>query len=58
MRGGGGFPNGAADFGRAGEGNFVDVGMRNEGFAGGAVAGDDIDDASREINFLADFGEG
>src|SRR5579859_2671284 len=58
VAGGGGFANGAADFGGAGEGDFVDVGMSDEGFACGAIAGDDIDDAGREIDLLANFCEG
>ena len=58
VAGGGGFANGAADFGGAGEGDFVDVGVGDEGFASRAVAGDDVDDAGRQIYFLANFGEG
>ena len=58
VRRGGGFADGAADFGGSGEGDFVDVGMSDEGFASGAVAGDDVDDACGEIDLLANFGEG
>ena len=58
MRGGCRFADGAAYFGGAGEGDFVDVGVGDQGFAGCAVAGDDVDYAGGEIDFLADFGEG
>ena len=56
-RSGGGFADDAADFGGAGEGDFVDVGVFDDGFADFAVAGDDIDDAFGDASFLADFGE-
>ena len=47
----------AADFGRAGEGDLVDVVMRDERRARRAVAGDDVDDARRQARLDADFGE-
>src|SRR5579859_7693338 len=58
VAGGGGFAYGAADFGGTGEGDFVDVGMSDQGFACGAVAGDDVDYSGREIDLLADLSEG
>src|SRR5579859_5577504 len=58
VAGGGGFAYGAADFGGTGEGDFVYAGVSDQDFAGGAVAGDDVDDAGREIDLLANFGEG
>ena len=39
----------AADFRRAGERDLVDVGMIDQRFAGGAIAGDDVDDAFWEV---------
>ena len=46
-----------ADLGRAGEGDLVDVGVRHDRAAGVAGAGDDVDDARREVGLLADLGE-
>ena len=48
----------AADLGRAGEGDLVDVVMPDDGRARRAVAGDDVDDARRQAHLDADFGEG
>ena len=47
-RAGGRLADQAADLGRAGEGDLVDAGMLDERRAGGAVAGDDVDDARRQ----------
>ena len=47
----------AADLGRAGEGDLVDVRVRDERPAGLAGAGDDVDDAGRQVGLLADLGE-
>ncbi len=47
-----------ADFGRSGEGDLVDAGMRHQGLARSAVARHDIDDAGRQARIAADFGEG
>ena len=47
-----------ADFGRAGEGDLVDVRMRGERGAGGfAVAGNDVHDAIGNAGFLNQFAE-
>ena len=55
---GGGVQDQLADFGGAGEGDFVHVGMRGESGAGGfAVARDDVDDAIGESGFLKEFAE-
>lgn len=54
---GGDFADDAPDFGGAGEGDFVDVGVFDNGFSDFAVAGDDADDAFGDARFLADFGE-
>ena len=45
------------DLGGAGEGDLVDVGVLDERAAGLARAGDDVDDARREVGLLADLGE-
>ena len=50
--------DGFADFGAAGEGDFVDAGMVDEGGTGRAGAGDDVDDAVGEAGFLEDFARG
>ena len=42
---GGGGADDLADLGRAGEGDLVDIGMVDDGGAGVALAGDDVDDA-------------
>ena len=55
---GGGAADGASYFGGAGEGNFVDVRMLDQSFAGGTVAGHDVDHAGGQSDFLANFGEG
>ena len=44
----GGLADDAADLGRAGEGDLVDAGMRDQRLAGAAVAGDDVDHARRQ----------
>src|SRR5258706_6509953 len=50
---GGGAHDEVADFGGAGEGDFVDVHMASEGRAGGwAVAGENVYDAWRESSFI------
>ena len=46
-----------ADLGRAGERDLVDVGVLDEMRAGRAVAGDDVDDARRQLGLAADVGE-
>ena len=46
-----------ADLGRAGEGDLVDVVVLDERGAGAAVAGDDVDDARRQLRLAADVGE-
>ena len=47
-----------ADFGGAGEGDFIDVHVCGERGAGSfAVAGNDVDDAIREAGFLHQFAE-
>ena len=46
-----------ADLGGAGEGDLVDVGVRRPAPAGLAGAGDDVDDARRQVGLLADLGE-
>ena len=48
-----GAADGASHFGRAGERDLVDVGMLDQRFAGRAVAGDDVDDARRQSDFLS-----
>ena len=52
----GGLADALADGGGAGEGDLVDVGV-DEGRAGGAVAGDDVEDALGEARLAADLGE-
>ena len=53
----GGFHDEVADFGGAGEGDFVDVHVASErGAGGGAVAGKQVDDAIGEAGFLDEFG--
>ena len=47
----------AADVGRAGEGDLVDVVVRDDRLAGRAGAGEDVDDAGRQVGLLADLGE-
>ena len=42
-----------ADVGRAGEGDLVDAGMAHERGAGVARAGDDVDDARRQLGLAA-----
>ena len=46
-----------ADLGRAGERDLVDAGVLDERAAGLARAGDDVDDAGRQVGLLADVGE-
>ena len=46
-----------ADVGRAGEGDLVDVRVLDQRVAGLAGAGDDVDDARRQVGLLADLGE-
>ena len=46
-----------ADLGRAGERDLVDVAVLDQRPAGLAGAGDDVDDAGREVGLLADLGE-
>ena len=46
-----------ADLGRAGERDLVDVRVRDQRPAGLAGAGDDVDDARRQVGLLADLGE-
>ena len=46
-----------ADPGGAGEGDLVDVRVLDERLAGRAGAGDDVDDARRQVGLLADLGE-
>ena len=55
---GGGLADDAADFGRAGEGDLVDVGMLDDGCAGLAVAVDDVEHACGQADFVGDLGEG
>ncbi len=50
-------PNRAANFGRSGESNFVYIVMLHQRFARRAVAGDNVDHASRQPNFVAQFRE-
>ena len=50
--------DGAADLGRAGEGDLVDALLGDERRPGRAVSGDDVDDARRQPRLDADFGEG
>ena len=57
MRAGGGAANDAADFGRAGEGDLVHVGMVNKRGTGAAITGDDIHHPRRQADAGADFGE-
>ncbi len=57
-RAGGRLTDGAADLGRAGEGDLVDVVVFDQRRAGRAVAGDDVDDAGRQPDLDADLGEG
>ncbi len=45
-----------ADLGRAGEGDLVDVALDERG-AGAAVAGDDVDDAGRQLGLAEDVAE-
>ena len=47
----------AADVGGAGEGDLVDVGVRDQRAAGVAGAGDDVDDTRGQVGLLADLGE-
>ncbi len=55
---GAGLDDELADFGRAGEGDFVHVGMRGECGAGGfAEAGDDVDHAFGEAGGFDEFAE-
>jgi hypothetical protein len=56
-RAGGGPADDLADFGRAGEGDLVDARMIDDGGAGIALAGDDVDHALGQADALADFGE-
>ncbi len=53
----GGFADDLADFGGAGEGDLVDIGVVDDGGAGLALAGDDIDHALGQADALANFGE-
>ena len=46
-----------ADLGRAGERDLVDVGVPDQRLAGPAGAGDDVDDARRQVGLLADLRE-
>ena len=46
-----------ADGRRAGEGDLVDVGVGDQRLPGRAGAGDDVDDAGRQVGLLADLGE-
>ena len=46
-----------ADFGAAGEGDFVDAGMIDDRRAGFACAGDDVHHARRQIGVANDLGE-
>ena len=55
---GGRLADDAADLGRAGEGDLVDVRMLDDQRAGRAVAGDDVDDAGRQPRLHAELGEG
>ncbi len=52
-RPGGPFPDDAADLGRAGEGDLVDVRVCHERCAGATVAGHDVDDAGRQAHLVA-----
>ena len=45
------------DGGGAGEGDLVDVGVGDERGAGGAVAGEDVDDAGREADLERQLAE-
>ena len=49
--------DGPADLGRAGERDLVDAGVLDQQPAGVAGAGDDVDDARRQVGLLADLGE-
>ncbi len=57
-RAGGLLPDEAADLGRSREGHLVDARMSRQGRARGAVARDDVDDASGQPRLAADLGEG
>ena len=46
-----------ADVGGAGKGDFVNVGMVHQLGAGRAEAGDDVDDAGRQVGLLDQFGQ-
>jgi hypothetical protein len=46
-----------ADFRAAGESNLVDIRMLDDGRSGFTGAGDDIDDAGRQLRFLDDAGQ-
>ena len=46
--------NRAAHLGRTGERNLVNVGMLHQGLAGRSVARDDVHDARRQTDLLAD----
>ena len=50
---GGGLADDLADFGRAGEGDLVDIGVIDDRGAGVALAGDDVDDALGQAGLLA-----
>src|SRR5204863_6447651 len=45
-----------ADVGRAGEGDLVDLAL-DQGGAGAAVAGDDVDDTGRQLGLAQDVAE-
>src|ERR1700722_4198914 len=57
VRAGERFRDELADVGRAGERDFVDVGMLDDGRAGFARAGDDIDNAFGKFGFLENLRE-
>ena len=58
LRSGNLFADDAADFGRAGKGNLVDIVMAADQSARFAIAMDDIDNTGRQANFMANFGKG
>ncbi len=50
--------DGATDLGRAGHGELSDIRVLDQSLARGTVAGNDVDHARRQSDFLADFGKG